>query len=108
MIQADHQVSSNHSTGEGTTLSNSNTAVVPPVSEILNFVLVDTVHCEYSVEVDKTAIEELGVVVIDVPLVDTDAQEVAAGAEGNGFSAAKKSKRLDPTKVAEVLISLAS
>ena len=46
-------------------------------------------------EIDRSAIEELGVTVVDVALVE----DTTSGS---------KSNRLDPTKVAEVLISLAS
>ncbi|KAL3895924.1 MAG: hypothetical protein SGARI_007308 [Bacillariaceae sp.] len=87
MIRADHA-----SSGSGRELVNPS---VPSAKDILNFVLIDTVHCEYAVEIDKAAIVDLGVVVIDVPLVE-DPESIV------------KSKRLDPTKVAEILISLAS
>jgi hypothetical protein len=60
--------------------------------------LIDSRNCEYSVEVDKMAIEELGVVVIDVPLVEN----IVDGEN------ADKSSKLEPLKVVEVLLSLAS
>mmetsp|Transcript_23689 Transcript_23689/g.65761 ORF Transcript_23689/g.65761 Transcript_23689/m.65761 type:complete len:525 (+) Transcript_23689:319-1893(+) len=69
-------------------------SVVVPVEDILNFVLLDTANCEYSVPVDKAAIENLGVTVIDVPLVEA--------------SDLGRSKILNPEKVSEVLISLSS
>jgi CofD-related protein of GAK system len=72
--------------------------LVPPIKDILSFVLLDTLHCDYAVEIDKAAIENLGVVVIDVPLVDASDLERCDG----------KSTRLNPIKVAEVLISLAA
>lgn len=70
-----------------------------PVSEIMNFVLVDTRYCEYCVAVDKDAIEELGIKIIDIPLVDDSHFE-----ELNP----PKSKFLDPTKIAEVLVTFGS
>lgn len=70
-----------------------------PVNDILNFVVLDTVNCQYSVQIDKAIIAELGVVVIDVPLIDL--QETSAE---NG----RMNTRIDPSKIAEVLVSLAS
>jgi CofD-related protein of GAK system len=67
------------------------------VSDILNFVVIDTKYCEYCVPIDKDEIEELGIVVIDIPLVE-DSQLGRPG----------KSKKLDPTKVAEILVTLGS
>ncbi|KAG7356404.1 cofD-related protein, GAK system [Nitzschia inconspicua] len=72
-----------------------------PVSEILNFVVIDTSHCHYSVEIDKDVITNLGVVILDVPLVELEQGE-SCKVTGS------KSPRLDPRKVSEVLISLAS
>jgi CofD-related protein of GAK system len=83
---------------------------VVPVKDILNFVLLDTINCEYCVPVDKTAIEKLGVVVIDMPLVDYSNNDDNNGNEQyqNNNNHGSKSMILDPTKVAEVLLSLSS
>jgi CofD-related protein of GAK system len=70
--------------------------------DILNFVLLDTVNCEYCVPVDKKAIEDLGVVVIDVQLVDDRVDEDLTGAPR------PKSQILSATKVVEVLLTLAT
>jgi len=65
-------------------------------NEILTIVLVDTMNCDYCVEIDKSTIEHnMGISVLDVPLVQP---------HHNGELA----KRLDPTKVAEVLLTLGS
>lgn len=87
-----------HSDNEGGEAEHEH-AVVPvpvPVEDILNFVLLDTTNCEYSVPVDKAAIEKLGVTVVDVPLVESSDSD------------SSRSKILNPEKVSEVLISLSS
>lgn len=66
--------------------------------QILTTVLVDTLHCEYCVEIDKAAIKRLGIVVLDVPLV----------ADDQAISTESKSSKLDPTKVSQVLLTLGS
>jgi CofD-related protein of GAK system len=87
---------------------------VVPVKSILNFVLLDTANCEYCVPVDKKAIEELGVTVIDMPLADDtniniDNDNDATNESDNvDYSHRDKSKILNPEKVVEVLISLSS
>lgn len=70
---------------------------------ILNFVLIDTVNCEYCVPVDKEAIENLGVVLIDVKLVDDRVDE-----DLSFLGPRPKSKVLSATKVVEVLLTLAT
>ena len=77
-----------------------------PVENILNFVLLDTLHCEYGVPIDKDEIEKLGVTVIDMTLVDCEANNVCI--DSSNEPGREKSKVLDPKKVAEVLISLSS
>jgi CofD-related protein of GAK system len=81
-------------------------AIDIPVKDILNFVLLDTANCEYSFEIDKQAISDLGVTVIDVPLVNLSTslmtENILACAANERYT------RLDATKVAEVLTSLAS
>ncbi|VEU37441.1 unnamed protein product [Pseudo-nitzschia multistriata] len=79
--------------------------VVIPVDDILNFVLLDTTNCEYSVPVDKVAIEKLGVTVIDVTLVEDNKCNRVDNAKSHSNG---KSKILNPVKVSEVLISLSS
>jgi CofD-related protein of GAK system len=69
------------------------------VSQILNFVLVDTTYCQYCVDVDREAIEYLGIVVVDLPLVDEVEQQYAT-------DMLEKSKVLNPVKVVEVLLTL--
>ena len=68
-----------------------------PIPEILNFVLVDTENCNYCVPIDKDEITALGIVIIDLQLVDDDSLSL----EG-------KSDFLDPTKITEVLLTLGS
>ena len=69
-----------------------------PVSDILNFVLIDTQHCEYCISIDKEGIvEQWGIHVLDIQLVDEAEQE-----------AGMPSKILNPTKVSEVLLTLGS
>lgn len=88
------------------------TKQVVPVKNILNFVLLDTANCEYCVPVDKKAIEELGVTVIDMPLVDDTNINIDNDAtnesENVDYNHRDKSKILNPEKVVEVLISLSS
>jgi CofD-related protein of GAK system len=73
-----------------------------PVSDILNFVLIDTQHCDYCVPIDKDEIiQEFGIVVLDIPLVDEAQQEAAV-------TMLEKSTTLNPTKVSEVLLTLGS
>lgn len=75
-----------------------------PVSQILNFVLVDTVHCHYCVDIDKEEIAtRFGgeIVVLDICLVD---EETKATVE----TMLEKSDELNPTKVVEVLLTLGS
>ena len=81
---------------------------VVPVEDILNFVLLDTANCEYCVPVDKTAIEKLGVVVIDMPLVDHSNNDDNGNEQCQNNNHGIKSMILDPTKVVEVLLSLSS
>jgi 2-phospho-L-lactate transferase/gluconeogenesis factor (CofD/UPF0052 family) len=69
------------------------------VSQILNFVLVDTTYCQYYMDVDREAIEYLGIVVVDLPLVDEVEQQYAT-------DMLEKSKVLNPVKVVEVLLTL--
>mmetsp|Transcript_20456 Transcript_20456/g.48616 ORF Transcript_20456/g.48616 Transcript_20456/m.48616 type:complete len:464 (-) Transcript_20456:14-1405(-) len=64
-----------------------------PVGNILNFILLDTVRCVYTLPIEKDRIEALGISVIDVPLVN---------------DSRPKSHILDPEKVVEVLLSLSS
>jgi hypothetical protein len=64
-----------------------------PVGNILNFVLVDTSHCEYAIPIEKDRIESLGITVIDVPLVN---------------DSTTKSHILEPEKIVEILLSLCS
>jgi CofD-related protein of GAK system len=71
--------------------------------DILNFVLIDTVNCEYCVPVDRKAIEDLGVVIIDVQLVDDRVDVDLSVVEPS-----PKSKTLSATKVVEVLLTLAT
>jgi CofD-related protein of GAK system len=87
-------------------LSRHTASQMHPVKDILNFVLIDTAHCEYAVEIDKQAISNLGVVVIDVPLTGLEASKRSENVLARG--ATEKKTRLDATKVAEVLTSLAS
>jgi CofD-related protein of GAK system len=94
MVRADFDDPSSSSSRQVNTTSGKDI----PIKDILNFVLIDSRNCEYSVEVDKMAIEELGVVVIDVPLVEN----IVDGEN------ADKSSKLEPLKVVEVLLSLAS
>ncbi len=60
-----------------------------PVDRFLNFVLVDSEHGDYPGGLDKRAIEELGVVIIDTDLAQKD-----------------KATRLDPDKLLGALLSL--
>lgn len=66
-------------------------------SEIVNFVLVDTQNFECCIPIDKEKVEAMGIVVMDLPLISDD-------------DATRNAKRtiFDPTKVAEVLITLGS
>jgi CofD-related protein of GAK system len=85
------------------------TKQVVPVESILNFVLLDTVNCEYYVPVDKNEIENLGVTVIDMPLVEDTMKNAEICATNTSDSDRRgKSKILNPQKVVEVLISLSS
>jgi CofD-related protein of GAK system len=77
-----------------------------PVRDILNFVVIDTTYCRYSVEIDKEAIANIGVAVVDVPLLSPDQCSAIQSVSQSGVI--EKSTRLDPSKIAEVLISLAS
>ena len=87
---------------EGEDGNNKTTSTTPPdISDIINFVLVDTRHCSYCVPTDIDEIQKLGITVIDVPLVDDASQEAATSDELNA-----KSSYLDSTKVAEVLLTL--
>ena len=84
-----------------------------PVENILNFVLLDTANCEYCVPIDKGGIEKLGVTVIDMPLVEDDCGYMDSDARNKSehFDSShrnRKSKILNPKKVADVLISLSS
>lgn len=63
-----------------------------PVSDILNYVLVDSSSIEYEAALDIAAIEALGVSVLDCKLSVEDGGDKA---------------KLDPGKVVEVLLSLA-
>lgn len=77
-------------------------SVEVPVERILNFVLVDTTHCDYCVDIDKSEIaSKFGIVVLDICLVD---EEAKIGVEIHG----EKSQFLNPTKLAEVLVSFGS
>jgi len=75
-----------------------------PIKQILSFVLVDTHNCDYQVDIDKDAIEgQLGIRVLDIPLVGDDDKR-GEGTDG----CHEKVTELDPTKVAEVLLTLGS
>ncbi|CAJ1965413.1 unnamed protein product [Cylindrotheca closterium] len=65
-------------------------------SDIVNFVLVDTENCHYCVPIDKEVIEAMGIVVMDMPLVNLEAAKHS------------KSPTIDPTKLAQVLLTLGS
>lgn len=78
-----------------------------PVENILNFVLLDTLHCEYCVPINKEEIEKLGVTVIDMELVEDEPRNVGVDSSCEPAGSVK-SKVLNPKKVAEILISLSS
>jgi hypothetical protein len=70
--------------------------------DIVNFVLVDTENCDYCVPIDKEKIQAMGIVIMDIPLV-VSASSLPGEDAPNG-----KRAFLDPTKLAEVLITLGS
>jgi CofD-related protein of GAK system len=75
-----------------------------PTSQILNFVLLDTTHCHYCMEIDKEEIEtRFGgeIVVLDVCLIDDETKTTVE-------TMLEKSNELNPTKVVEVLLTLGS
>ena len=75
-----------------------------PISQIMNFVLLDTKHCHYCVAIDKEEIAtRFGgeIAVLDICLVD---YETMATVE----TMLQKSHELNPTKVVEVLLTLGS
>ena len=74
-----------------------------PVNKILNFILVDTTHCHYCVDIDSDDIESTfeGVKVLNLCLVSDETKEAMQ-------VLVEKSHKLDPTKVAEVLLTLGS
>lgn len=81
------------------------------VDQIVNFVLVDTANCEYCVNIDREEIvSKFGgaVVVLDVCLVSNSPAEIIYGNSIADTSIADKCKELDPTKLAEVLLTLGS
>ena len=76
-----------------------------PVSDILNFVLVDTHHCEYCIEMDVDEVSRTfgGVIqVLDLCLIDEQHPD------RNGETFMEKSQELHPVKVVEVLLTLGS
>ena len=79
-----------------------------PVCDIVQFVLVDTTNCEYCVPIDKVRIAELGIVLIDVPLIDNDDVTTAAMINEGEFRGSAKRTYLSPQKLVEVLVSLGS
>lgn len=72
-------------------------------ADIVNFVLLDTENCDYCVHIDKEKIQAMGIVVMDMPLVVVSASSLPGEDATN-----RKSAFLDPTKLAEVLITLGS
>ena len=85
----------------------------PPVinpSDVVNHVVVDTENCKYSVEIDKEKVESMGVVVIDLPLVNVTHLEPKSTAVPQVENSTTKVKSLyiDPHKLSEVLITLGS
>mmetsp|Transcript_9510 Transcript_9510/g.22394 ORF Transcript_9510/g.22394 Transcript_9510/m.22394 type:complete len:301 (-) Transcript_9510:1942-2844(-) len=75
--------------------------------DIINFVLVDTQNCHYCVPIDREAIEAMGIVVMDMPLVRSCSAEFTSTLPMEDATN-RKSPTLDPTKLAEVLITLGS
>ena len=91
-------------TGSGDDVDQVETVEVP-VSDILNFVLLDTRHCDYCIEIDVEEITRTfggGIQVLDLCLIDDDTTTV------NGETLMEKSQELDPVKVVEVLLTLGS
>eukprot|EP00980_Cylindrotheca_fusiformis_P031457 scaffold26401_cov113-Cylindrotheca_fusiformis.AAC.3 len=78
-----------------------------PVTEVLNFVVMDTTYCEYCVPIDKEAIAAMGITIIDITLVG-DAHFDESNNVTSGGGGKRKSMTLDPTKIAEVLVTLGS
>lgn len=77
-------------------------ATPPTARDVLNFVLLDTTHCEYCIEINPDEIAaQFGIHVVDICLVD---EEIKATVE----STLQKATELDPVKVAEVLLTLGS
>jgi CofD-related protein of GAK system len=68
---------------------------VAPVSDIVQYVLVDTARCSYCVPVDAHAIAQLGVRVLDMNLASSTAGHALA-------------RSLSPERLVDVLISLGS
>ena len=66
-----------------------------PVSDIVQYVLIDTARCAYCVPVDAGAISQLGVRVLDINLASDRAGHALA-------------RYLSPERLVEVLISLGS
>ena len=84
-------INSSGSGGGKSAVNDGTTKDVVSVSDILNYVLVDSRTIEYASELDVAAIEALGVAVLDCTLSD-----------GGGDKT-----KLDPGKVVDVLLSLA-
>jgi len=75
---------------------------IVPVSDILNFVLLDTRHCEYCIEIDIDEINRtFGIQVLDMCLVDNETKITVE-------RMFEKSPELNPVKVVEVLLTLGS
>jgi CofD-related protein of GAK system len=73
-----------------------------PISSILNFVLLDTLHCEYCIEIDADEISrKFGIQVLDLCLVDAETKVTVE-------TMLEKSRELHPVKVVEVLLTLGS
>ena len=84
------------------------------VSDILNIVLVDTKNCEYSIAMDMENVKQQwpSIDIIDLCLVNNENDEkndqTTSDDHGIASSEMKKQQFLDPTKVAEVLVTLGS
>ena len=92
-----------------------------PISQILQYILIDTRNCHYCVPIDTKKIADLGIAIIDVQLVDDDniiqvepllLHEVCNNSELTEddlyYKNIHKSHFLCPKKVLEVLLTLGS
>ena len=80
------------------------------VSDILNFVLIDTANCEYTIPIDTDIISKRWptITILDICLVDHAESTKRSDADLVVPAESQKEQELDPTKVAEVLIALGS